>query len=147
MLQGYGALSPNSGAGSGPPPPPVPTTDSVTSLGLSGPPLPPMSSFRGPSGGQSPASILYPSHSPVVQTPGDTLGKALASVSSQKIKIKVWQWSNWKQWFGKKEKWTVLLTYFKSNKLIRKTTKRHKIIKYSYKMYKVKNIFYMLYTL
>lgn len=71
-----------------------PTTgDSVvaSSLGLPGPPLPatlpPMSSFRGgttASGGAgtgSPASILYTSHSPVVQTSGDTLGKALASVS------------------------------------------------------------------
>lgn len=91
-------MSPSAGAGSGS------TTDPVaSSLGLGGPSplpgpplggpspisggpplpagLPPMSSFRGPSGGQSPAGILYPSHSPVVQSPGDTLGKALASVS------------------------------------------------------------------
>ncbi|XP_054279665.1 protein daughterless isoform X3 [Macrosteles quadrilineatus] len=85
---GYGAMSPNGAGGSAPSVPAAPSADPVTSLGLGGPPLtsgphslPPMSSFRGPSGGQSPAGILYnPSHSPVVQTPGDTLGKALASI-------------------------------------------------------------------
>lgn len=71
----------------GPSPLPGPPLGGGPSPLSGGPPLsaslPPMSSFRGPSGGQSPAGILYPSHSPVVQTPGDTLGKALASVSIQ----------------------------------------------------------------
>ncbi|XP_039297282.1 transcription factor 12 isoform X2 [Nilaparvata lugens] len=60
---GYGEMSPGSTAGGG-----------AT--------LPPMSSFRGSSqaSAASPANILYPAQSPVVQTSGDTLGKALASI-------------------------------------------------------------------
>ncbi|KAG8312369.1 bHLH transcription factor binding [Homalodisca vitripennis] len=79
---GYGALSPNGASGSTPTVPPPPPSEPLVLSGAplsSGPALPPMSSFRGPSGAQSPAGILYPSHSPVVQSSGDTLGKALAS--------------------------------------------------------------------
>ncbi|XP_046683251.1 transcription factor 12 isoform X3 [Homalodisca vitripennis] len=80
---GYGALSPNGASGSTPTVPPPPPSEPLVLSGAplsSGPALPPMSSFRGPSGAQSPAGILYPSHSPVVQSSGDTLGKALASI-------------------------------------------------------------------
>lgn len=58
----------------------TPATEGITS------PLPPMSSLRGAPTAPSPiavtpSSMMYPGHnSPTVQSPGDTLGKALASV-------------------------------------------------------------------
>lgn len=105
LFQGYGAMSPGGGVQQDP------TSSVPTSLlSTSATGLPPMSTFRGSGGGvagpgpggqvtsasaagvvgvptSSPAQALYcGSHSPAVgvpqpQTSGDTLGKALASVS------------------------------------------------------------------
>jgi hypothetical protein len=105
LLQGYGAMSPGGGVQQDPT-----SSVSTTLLSTSATGLPPMSTFRGSGGGvagpgpggqvtptgatgvvgvptSSPAQALYcGSHSPAVgvpqpQTSGDTLGKALASVS------------------------------------------------------------------
>jgi hypothetical protein len=104
LFQGYGAMSPGGGVQQDPT-----SSVSTTLLSTSAAGLPPMSTFRGSGGvagpgpgGQvtptgasgvvgvptsSPAQALYcGSHSPAVgvpqpQTSGDTLGKALASVS------------------------------------------------------------------
>lgn len=77
FLQGYNNIGPNITSNGV-----SPTTDN---LGTS--PLPPMSSLRGAPPSTSspiavtPSSMMYPGHnSPTIQSPGDTLGKALASV-------------------------------------------------------------------
>ncbi|XP_050438429.1 transcription factor 12 isoform X6 [Adelges cooleyi] len=75
---GYNTIVPNANL------PPGGVTPATDGLGTS--PLPPMSSLRGapPSAPSpiavTPSSMMYPGHnSPTIQTPGDTLGKALAS--------------------------------------------------------------------
>ncbi|XP_050438427.1 transcription factor 12 isoform X4 [Adelges cooleyi] len=76
---GYNTIVPNANL------PPGGVTPATDGLGTS--PLPPMSSLRGapPSAPSpiavTPSSMMYPGHnSPTIQTPGDTLGKALASI-------------------------------------------------------------------
>lgn len=77
--QGYNTIGPNASIS--------PSGVSPATDGLGTSPLPPMSSLRGapPSAPSpiavTPSSMMYPGHnSPTIQTPGDTLGKALASV-------------------------------------------------------------------
>jgi len=77
--QGYNTIVSNTSI------PPSGVSPATEGIGTS--PLPPMSSLRGapPSAPSpiavAPSSMMYPGHnSPTVQSPGDTLGKALASV-------------------------------------------------------------------
>ncbi|VVC37469.1 Hypothetical protein CINCED_3A023688 [Cinara cedri] len=77
---GYNTIGPNASIS--------PSGVSPATDGLGTSPLPPMSSLRGapPSAPSpiavTPSSMMYPGHnSPTIQTPGDTLGKALASGS------------------------------------------------------------------
>lgn len=77
--QGYNTIGPNTSI------PPSGVSPATDGLGTS--PLPPMSSLRGapPSAPSpiavTPSSMMYPGHnSPTIQSSGDTLGKALASV-------------------------------------------------------------------
>ncbi|XP_025422584.1 transcription factor 12 isoform X3 [Sipha flava] len=76
---GYNTIGPNASI------PPSGVSPATDGLGTS--PLPPMSSLRGapPSAPSpiavTPSSMMYPGHnSPTIQSPGDTLGKALASI-------------------------------------------------------------------
>ncbi|XP_050527699.1 transcription factor 12 isoform X6 [Daktulosphaira vitifoliae] len=76
---GYNTIGPNTNL------PPSGVSPATDGLGTS--PLPPMSSLRGapPSAPSpiavTPSSMMYPGHnSPTIQTSGDTLGKALASI-------------------------------------------------------------------
>ncbi|XP_026818860.1 transcription factor 12 isoform X4 [Rhopalosiphum maidis] len=76
---GYNTIGPNASI------PPSGVSPATDGLGTS--PLPPMSSLRGapPSAPSpiavTPSSMMYPGHnSPTIQTPGDTLGKTLASI-------------------------------------------------------------------
>ncbi|XP_060843897.1 transcription factor 12 isoform X4 [Rhopalosiphum padi] len=76
---GYNTIGPNASI------PPSGVSPATDGLGTS--PLPPMSSLRGappsvPSPiAVTPSSMMYPGHnSPTIQTPGDTLGKTLASI-------------------------------------------------------------------
>jgi len=76
--QGYNTIVPNTSI------PPSGVSPATDGIGTS--PLPPMSSLRGAPSAPSPiavapSSMMYPGHnSPTIQSPGDTLGKALASV-------------------------------------------------------------------
>ncbi|XP_060859317.1 transcription factor 12 isoform X4 [Metopolophium dirhodum] len=76
---GYNTIGPNASI------PPSGVSPATDGLGTS--PLPPMSSLRGapPSAPSpiavTPSSMMYPGHnSPTIQSPGDTLGKTLASI-------------------------------------------------------------------
>ncbi|XP_025200539.1 transcription factor 12 isoform X2 [Melanaphis sacchari] len=76
---GYNTIGPNTSI------PPSGVSPATDGLGTS--PLPPMSSLRGapPSAPSpiavTPSSMMYPGHnSPTIQSPGDTLGKTLASI-------------------------------------------------------------------
>ncbi|XP_050064094.1 transcription factor 12 isoform X4 [Aphis gossypii] len=76
---GYNTIVPNASI------PPSGVSPATDGLGTS--PLPPMSSLRGapPSAPSpiavTPSSMMYPGHnSPTIQSPGDTLGKTLASI-------------------------------------------------------------------
>ncbi|XP_015372087.1 PREDICTED: transcription factor 12 isoform X4 [Diuraphis noxia] len=76
---GYNTIGPNANI------PPSGVSPATDGLGTS--PLPPMSSLRGapPSAPSpiavTPSSMMYPGHnSPTIQSPGDTLGKTLASI-------------------------------------------------------------------
>ncbi|XP_025422586.1 transcription factor E2-alpha isoform X5 [Sipha flava] len=83
---GYNTIGPNASI------PPSGVSPATDGLGTS--PLPPMSSLRGapPSAPSpiavTPSSMMYPGHnSPTIQSPGDTLGKALASGSRMEERL------------------------------------------------------------
>ncbi|XP_026818862.1 transcription factor E2-alpha isoform X5 [Rhopalosiphum maidis] len=83
---GYNTIGPNASI------PPSGVSPATDGLGTS--PLPPMSSLRGapPSAPSpiavTPSSMMYPGHnSPTIQTPGDTLGKTLASGSRMEERL------------------------------------------------------------
>ncbi|XP_060843898.1 transcription factor E2-alpha isoform X5 [Rhopalosiphum padi] len=83
---GYNTIGPNASI------PPSGVSPATDGLGTS--PLPPMSSLRGappsvPSPiAVTPSSMMYPGHnSPTIQTPGDTLGKTLASGSRMEERL------------------------------------------------------------
>ncbi|XP_060859318.1 transcription factor E2-alpha isoform X5 [Metopolophium dirhodum] len=83
---GYNTIGPNASI------PPSGVSPATDGLGTS--PLPPMSSLRGapPSAPSpiavTPSSMMYPGHnSPTIQSPGDTLGKTLASGSRMEERL------------------------------------------------------------